>query len=413
MNSKSFLFFLAVILQSLFSSGQIKFVDGYVVMNNQNKVICQIRNAGQEESGLHFLYRMHEKSDIQKVELSKIKEFGIEGEMKYLRALIAVDVSPERIAWLKDTIPVWEEGHAYIQVLVESELAVLYAYYDHGRPLFYYSSGDSVMVPLVYKRYQLEVTPGVVQQTLYNHGYLDQLGHNFSCNGKEKLTSMPYTKKALVSYFINYNICRGVDYTVYGSAGVKKPVIRLKAGISANRMQLDVNEFADARPNVTFSGENSPGFGAELEYLLPFNKYKWSLFAETNFYSYQSDEVKITGAVSPESYEGYRFDYKTLEFPIGITYYSNLNEDHKLFVRGAFVPHMILKGSNITFNGIYFYDLSTSSRLMFGVGYQYRRLGLELRMYTNQNLTQNIEKRGSDLSQLSGRVSYVLFERGR
>jgi len=406
MNSK-FLFLLITLFLSIISRGQTKFTEGYFIDNNNNIIQCFIRNIGNEESTMNYQYRLKNDKEIKKIELSRVKEFGIDDEMKCIRALISVDVSPSRIPNLKDTVIDWEEGHAFLKILVEGELATLYSYYDHGKPLFFFRIGNSSVEPLFYKKYYLEVTTNIIDRTLVNKAYIDQLKEYLACGDTDEIKKVSYTKKALVKYFIDYHKCKGSDYLVYKSAQINRGSFRFKLGINVNSLRMDVEEYSDALPNILFSRENSLGFGLEAEYVLPFNRYKWSIFAESNFYSYYSD--KIENEPNPALFNDQVVDYKTIEVPIGITHYMNIDENNRLFIRCAFVPHFIFDDSYIAFSDVYHSDFSPSSRLLFGSGYNYKRLGLEFRYYSNQNITMNIYKRNSDLSQISLRVYYTLF----
>ena len=171
-------------------------------------------------------------------------------------------------------------------------------------------------------------------------------------------------------------------------------------------MNMDAQDYGDAS-KIIFSKENSVGVGAEVEVLLPFNNYKWSIFAEANYYSYKT---VYSDNVFNLSHNGYIVDYKTIEVPLGITYYMNLNSNNRLFIRGAFVPHLILDGSYIAFNAPAHYNFAPSSRMFIGAGYNFKRLAMEFRYYTTQDITQNTYKRGSNYSQMSFRVSFVLFK---
>ena len=91
----------------------------------------------------------------------------------------------------------------------------------------------------------------------------------------------------------------------------------------------------------------------------------------------------------------------------------NINPNHRLFIRVAFVPHFILGSSYIAFHSDKHWNFSSASRMLFGVGYNYRRLSMEFRYYSPQNITQNIYKRGSELSQISLRVSYAILQTGK
>lgn len=411
MNSRQVIFVAFFFGQCLISAAQLKFIEGYIITNNHLKTDCLIRNSGNAESSMNFEYKLKDDNKIENIELSKIEAFGVENEMKFVRSLIKIDVSPDRITRLKDTVnsPEWEEGHAYLKILVDGKSASLYSYYNEGKNLFFYSIGDSATEPLFYKKYSLEITPGIVEQSLINKTYQKQLKQNLACGDPDEASKISYTKKDLVKYFIDYHICKGVDYTVPKSTELKKGSFRFKVGTNINRINMVAEDYVVAS-KITFSSESSIGFSAEAEYLLPFNNFKWSLFAESNFYSYHS--VYSDYAFNPD-HDGYIVDYYTIELPLGINYYLNLNPNHRLFLRGAFVPHFILGSSYIDFNSDARYSFSPASRMLFGVGYNYRRLSMELRYYSAQNITQNIYRKGSDLSQISFRISYILFQTGK
>ncbi len=398
-------FYLAL---SLLSAAQIEFKDGYIVNNRHERIDCLIRNVGNEESAMNYEYRLEDSKTIEKIELSKIEEFGIDNELKCIRAFISIDASPNRISSIKDTIIQWEEGHAFINVLVEGQLASLYSYYDHGRPLFFFSWGDSNIEPLLYKKYYVEVTPTIIQQTLYNNTYRDQLRKYLACENLKDADKIDYSKKDLVRYFANYHKCKNADFQQFQSSQIKKGILLFKPGISLNRIQLGVQDPIDAALKVFFVEENSIGFGAEAEFILPFNKYKWSIFAEGNYLSYGTDEISVGDELSPTLYDEYDIDYKSLEIPVGIAHYMHLNKNQRFFIRGAYVPHFILSDSYITFNAGHKYQFSPSSRLLIGAGYNYRDLAVEFRYYSPQNITQNIYKRNSDLTQVSLKISYAL-----
>ena len=169
----------------LLSPAQEKFKEGYIVNNRHEKIPCLIRNSGDEESTQYFEYRLMGSKTTQRIELSTVEEFGIEGEFKCIRALISIDKSPDRIKSIKDTVPQWEKGHAFLHVLFEGELASLYSYNDHGTPLFFFSLEDSDIVPLVYKRYQVETSPNIIQQILYNNMFRDQLVFTWLATAKK------------------------------------------------------------------------------------------------------------------------------------------------------------------------------------------------------------------------------------
>jgi len=170
-------------------------------------------------------------------------------------------------------------------------------------------------------------------------------------------------------------------------------------------MEMSVQD-QDAALLVTFSTETSIGMGIEAEYVFAFNNYKWSVFAEGNYYSYFSD---YSDNSYNNNHEGYIADYKTIEVPLGINYYAHLNQDHRLFVKAGFAPHFVLNKSGIQFASDVRYDFASSTRSFAAVGYCYKRWSGEARFYTTQNLTQNLYSRGSDYKQISFRLTYAFF----
>lgn len=408
MKHKHLLFTLFLSAVSLLSVAQVgyKFKEGYIINNLHERIDCLIRDVGCEESAVNFEYKLLGSRDIEEIELSKVQAFGIENEVKCVRALISVDFSPTRIAHVKDTTSQWEEGHAFLKVLVEGDAASLYSHYAHGRYFFFYSLGDSDILPLVYKKQYVGVSLSQVNQIIYNNTYKEQLDEHLGCDNLNKAENVAYTKKDLVNYFVSYHMCKNLDYKVFESAQTKRGVLLLKPSLSLNRTQLGVHSLIDASPMVYFTKENCVSFGVELEYVFPFSDYQWSIFGEANYLSYKTDEITAQDRVNPDFTNEYDISYKSVEFPVGFAYYVHLNQDHRLYLKGAFVPHFIFSDSYIGFNPDDKKDFSSSSRFLFGVGYNYRRLALEFRYYTPQNITQNIYKRGSDLTQLSLKMSY-------
>lgn len=394
------------LLISLLSTAQLKFKEGYIVNNRHERTDCLIRNIGNEESTMNFEYRLKDSREIQKIELSKVEEFGIENELKCIRAMISIDVSRDRITNMKDTVSQWEEGHAFLKVLVEGELASLYTYYDYGKPLFFYSLKDSIIIPLIYKKFNLEIAANFVEQILYDNTFREQLNEHMTCGTRNNSDRISYTKKELVKYFENYYNCNNSDYVTY-STQTKKGILLIKPAASLNTFQLWIHDQIDAAPKAYFDKVNSVGFGIETEYIFPYNRYIWSVFAEANFLAYKTDNVSVGNEINPPLYNGYAVDYKSIEFPIGLNYYINLDKNNRLFVKAAYVPYVILSESYISFSESYRNEFSASSHMFFGIGYNYRKLGAEFKYYTPTNITQNIFKRGSNLTQIAFKLSYA------
>ncbi|MBK5195741.1 MAG: hypothetical protein JJE08_06885, partial [Proteiniphilum sp.] len=289
---------------STLSTAQLKFKEGYIVNNRHERTDCLIRNIGNEESTMNFEYRLKDSKDIQKIELSKVEEFGIENELKCIRAIISIDLSRDRITNIKDTLSQWEEGHVFLKVLVEGELASLYEYYDYGKPLFFYSLKDSNIIPLIYKKYNVEIAANFVEQILYNNTFREQLNEHLACGTHKNSDKISYTKKELVKYFENYYNCNNSVYATY-STQIKKGILLFKPAASLNTIHLEIHDPIDAAPKVYFDKVNSIGLGIETEYIFPYNRYIWSVFAEANYLAYKTDNVLVGKEINPPLYTGY------------------------------------------------------------------------------------------------------------
>jgi len=391
---------------------QSNFEKGYILDNAYKKTECFIRNTGTAESADKYEYKLTPKGDILSMSLAKISEFGIEGSLKCVRALILVDVSGNRIRKEEEAKkgPEWEEGHAYIKVLVDGESAKLYSYYTEGEEFFYFTKDTSTTIsPLYYKEYSLEVTPNMVDKIIINNTFREQLAKNLPCGEQKKLSTIAYLKKPLIRYFEDYNKFNNSDYVSPDYTQHKKGKILI--GLVAGTNRLGMKKTTSTAGEVfNFSEEYNFGGGIEAEYIFAFNNHKISVFTEPNYYSYNTDYVDYS---LNESHYGSEIDFKAIEIPIGIKYYMYLNDNNRFFFKIAFVPNFVSNDSYLTYNSDYKWKFENASRLLFGVGYKYKKISCEFHFYSEQDINfsnEEIYRNGSICKQLSFTLGYTLFE---
>ena len=404
-----FKFLLITLLCYTISSiafAQTEFREGYIVSNQDTIIDCFIRNAGHEESTMNYEYKLKESERINKIELSRIKEFGIDNELKCIRAFIAIDISENTIPDKKNAILEWEEGHVFLKTLFEGELASLYTYYHEGTSLFYYSVGDNPIEPLVYKKYYIGNVPVGLQEIIVDNTFQVQLKENLDCGNSNDAKKVSYSEKDLAKYFANYHTCKNSEYVQLKSAPAKKGHLLIKPGIIYSKTQLSIREIEDSSPRIPFANEGNVSFGLELEYIMPFQDYRWSVFTEANYLSYATDKKDLGSDANSSLYDSYIIDYKSIEIPIGFGINFYANKSNRFYLRAAFAPHFILGSSYITVDASGKEEFSTASRFMASAGYSYKNIGLEFKYYTPQNLTQHLYQRGSDLTQFSLKLSY-------
>ncbi|HZL09529.1 MAG TPA: hypothetical protein VFC65_05995 [Prolixibacteraceae bacterium] len=108
---------------------QTQYEKGYVIDDDEIKNPCWLFNFGMENKGEDYLYKFEKNVKAQKNDIKDFQEFGVEGEIKYVRKFIKLDVSSGQIKTLNDTIGRSDILYAFLQELVGLELASLYYFY--------------------------------------------------------------------------------------------------------------------------------------------------------------------------------------------------------------------------------------------------------------------------------------------
>lgn len=392
------LFFFA----SVFAYGQE--INGYILNNNDEKTECFVRNNGIREASNNYEYRLPGEKEFNEMDLAKIKEFAIYNEVKCVRELIQIDASDDRIKREEEAYqePKLDQGHAYLNVLYEGPLASLYSYYNEGKTFYYYRVGEASIELLYYKKYQLEV----VDKNIVNNAYKGQLAQAFNIEDEKALQKLSYTKNSLIRFFDNYhkqNREKGKNLVV----GDPKPRIIVRGLLNGNTFSAEIQDNSETR-NVFFKEEMSVGYGLEVEYNFAFNRNNLSIFAGGNYATYFSDYSDYINAGI--DHDGYIWDYYSIDIPFGVRYYGRLFPKARIFVEAGLSPHIILDKSELVMNSPYEYSFDSATKGMFGVGVSYGRFAVETRFYTKNNVTQNLNRRGSNLSQWTVSVQYDIFQ---
>ncbi|QDH79336.1 hypothetical protein FKX85_09935 [Echinicola soli] len=135
--------------------------------------------------------------------------------------------------------------------------------------------------------------------------------------------------------------------------------------------------------------------GLELEYILPGNKRKWSLFIEPTYRQF-NDQITVESPIISGGVLTSAIDYKSIEIPTGVRYYLFIDEKSKLYVNAALVMDLGFDssitstrqdGSTIeTYN----YELSTIN-FTGGIGYKYNnRINIEARHLMKRGFYSNL-----------------------
>jgi hypothetical protein len=244
---------------------------------------------------------------------------------------------------------------------------------------------------LVYKKYYVSNS-----SVATNESYRKTLFDNFKCDGIDvnSIRNVEYDQKDLVDIFSQYNMCSSGENLVIQEAPSQGRIsLKAKAGISFNQLDVsfDSGILRQDRQSAEFTKEIGTRFGLEVEYLLPFNKNKWSVFLEPTFLSYSSSaDIRIENDVTVFE-DTATIDYKVIEIPFGIRHYMYLSNKSKIFINAAIVLTADLSDqieyadeSVASSNNL---DIKSSSNLMLGLGYEFNnKFSIEARTYTNRDI---------------------------
>ena len=156
--------------------------------------------------------------------------------------------------------------------------------------------------------------------------------------------------------------------------------------------------------------EFSLSFGAEVEFIMPFNNNNWSFYIQPTYNSYKGN---ITLYYPQDLYPYYDLS-ATLNYintPIAGRRYIHFSPQSKLFLNLGvnltfFSSDSMLKAQrqNTTYYG------GNRFNFLFGIGYQYRKLSIEIVQYSDLNISPQYSNDYSDnLKNMSLNLKYKLF----
>lgn len=375
MKQSLFLFLICVITTPLFS--QIQFEKGYFITNDDQLITCEIRNSDSERNPVSFTYRLSDSGNIYQARIDSVKEYCIDGFSKFVRKTVYIDRSPMEVDKLSlGPEPEWNREQLFLKVLVEGE-KTLYSYNETNFRRFFYSNGDSVK-QLVYKEYALNGSR--VGYTVTKNTFRAQLVSDVHFTNSEKIArNIGYYKNDLVRYFRKYHEIKG-DTAVYFTEKNGRDYFNLSISSGFNAISADIrNNLSDSR-DTEFDRQFLPRIALEAEFVLPFNKNKWSIILESSF-SYYKDSKDIPGYSN-------EILLKTVDLSVILKHHIFLNNYLKFYTEAS-VNSFLNKDFN---SAIYFNERKTLTELKnivnlgFGAGISYKRVNLGFRYFTPQEI---------------------------
>ncbi len=408
MTRKILFVFIAFIAANAYS--QTAFVDGYFINNNNEKVICKIKDLDWRINPTTFEYIVNDDATPQNATIENVKEFGIDNISKYVRKTVNIDRSSEHLNKMStEKNPIFKEETLFLMLLVEGP-ANLYEYRGEGNlKRYFYSQNDGEIEQLVFKSYRnSEFT------SAENNYYRQQLWNDLKCDKitMRKIEGVGYGKKDLAKFFTDYNECNSGKSVAFKDEG-RASFFNLSLRAHLNNASGTVKNNTIADQDIDFGSNIGISVGAEIEFILGFNNNKWGIIAEPTYHKFEANKTITSTSVSGGKLNA-KMEYSSIEVPIGVRHFFFLNDNSKLFVNASYVFDFSSK-SSILFtreNGteIDKLDIESGNSFAIGAGYRYKgKYSVELRLITPRDLLAEYNFWEAKYNAASLIVGYTIF----
>ncbi|MBS1681045.1 MAG: autotransporter outer membrane beta-barrel domain-containing protein [Bacteroidetes bacterium] len=390
------------------SYSQIIFENGYFIDESNKKNECLIKNVDWKNNPLGFEYKLTENEPVLVANIQKVKEFGINNVSKYIRVKVNIDRSSDQIDKMSsERNPSFKEELLFLKVLIEGQ-ASLFQYVDSNLTRFFYKLNDSEINPLVYKKYLTD------HKIAENNSFKQELFVKLKCKEIDisDIKHLRYAEKDLERLFAKYYTCTGYNYINYESKQ-KKDLFNLTIRPGLNYSSLKIQDLITGSESTDFGSNVAVRFGIEAEFILPFNKNKWSLILEPTYQYYKSEQSKNASYVSGGILVS-KVDYKSIVLPLGVRHYFYLNDKSKLFANLSYVIDFA-RNSTVEFSRrdnsvLSSLEIKSKPYIAMGVGYKFNdTYSIEMRYGVSRNILGGYSFWGSDCKTMTLVFGYSLF----
>lgn len=360
-----------MLLTTCIVTAQNTFQPGYFIVNNGTRTNCLIKNIAWKDSPKQFEYKTSEGSEVLVHTIAEVKEFSVDEAYKFRR----YDINLDRSATTLDALsshrePEWSKEAAFLKVLVEGKYNLME--FEQGNfKKFFYSAGDHLATEqLLYKQY---LQNGAIHENIRFRQQLYNLMKDKWAD-PSRFEKIVYKRTTLVELFTEYNGNESTNLTARQNSGK----VHLKVVAESRMVSLHVTSPTQTYKNFDLDKKIAFLGGLEVEYVMPFNNGKWSVFVTPSYQSYSN-----SGTVSNRSAD---LKYNTLEVPMGVRHYFFLNSDSRIYLEAGYVLAKTIGKAELNLGGTEI-ELSNSSNLMGGAGFAYKKLNVGLKYTFNRGLS--------------------------
>ncbi|KLT68096.1 outer membrane beta-barrel protein [Flavobacterium sp. ABG] len=412
------LLLIALLLCYSFTNAQITFEKGYFISNDGNRTECYIKNLDWKNTPTDFKYKTQlSDSEIKTESIATTQEFGIDNETTYKRFKIKIDRSnddPRKMTTNRN--PDWKEETLFLKILVTGD-AILYSYTEDNTNRYFYATKTVPTEQLIYVKYLTTDQNEGAEKVTENNEYKQQLYKNVATTAttEKSILNLTYKKADLVTYFSKYNNI-SPDAMKKENAKSSKGQLLIKVTAGLGMVSSSLSNEDNSQQNTEFDNKTIFKFGAEAEYILPYNKNKWSVFINPVYQKYQgeNDYTIPSGFMAfPDIQYNVKIDYNAVQVPIGVRHYMFLNEKSKIFISAAYSfdlsSNTKITYTNKTGNNITSFEGNSSGNLAFGLGYNFsNKFTVEARLNTKKELV-NYNSYSAKYNAIDFIFAYTIF----
>ncbi|MFH7014400.1 outer membrane beta-barrel protein [Flavobacterium sp. FlaQc-52] len=412
------LLLIALLLCYSFTNAQITFEKGYFISNDGNRTECYIKNLDWKNTPTDFKYKTQlSDSEIKTESIATTQEFGIDNETTYKRFKIKIDRSnddPRKMTTNRN--PDWKEETLFLKTLVTGD-AILYSYTEDNTNRYFYATKTVPTEQLIYVKYLTTDQNEGAEKVTENNEYKQQLYKNVATTAttEKSILNLTYKKADLVAYFSKYNNI-SPDAMKKENAKSSKGQLLIKVTAGLGMVSSSLSNEGNSQQNTEFDNKTIFKFGAEAEYILPYNKNKWSVFINPVYQKYQgeNDYTIPSGFMAfPDIQYNVKIDYNAVQVPIGVRHYMFLNEKSKIFISAAYSfdlgSNTKITYTNKTGNNITSFEGNSSGNLAFGLGYNFsNKFTVEARLNTKKELV-NYNSYSAKYNAIDFIFAYTIF----
>ncbi|GEM_PF-4807982 len=396
-----------VLIVSCFSKSyaQDNFKEGTIWFDDNRKEDVQILDEDWRYNPEHFLYRSAKEESSQRGDLKSISSFQIGAEVKYLKAVVDIDQSPDQTGSLSTfRAPDFVSKEVFLKVIVASGMSLL-SYNSPKYKRFYILDKSGEFHPLIFKRYS-----PFSRQIGTNEEYKNQLKTLFPGLEDRDYENLAYSEKDLSRFLLDYQNARQIE-ALHFQAIRSKPQFDIQLKFTANGHNTSVaNDNNALSLDEPDNFKSSFAFGLSLGWQLPFDNNRWLLFIEPSYLKYNQivEENQAFGFNGSVLYR-HELRYESINCPLLIRRSFYLNQRHSLFINGGLLMDFPIKTEFQRDDFWQPLDLGWNFSPIIGLGYQYQNWSAEFRFNHFRDLAAKYVEWTIDQSTLGLILAYDIY----